>query len=125
MNNYNDDSSHRRLRSIVSLTHARDQDNKSDDLTFLDKYANSNFDGYALTQETSNHLEEMKGGLNSILVAIRVRPLNSKELSISNFETINILDQKLVVLMDPQNEFEREDVIHFFNVINYKIQGFT
>lgn len=41
---------------------------------------------------------------------MRVRPLNSKELSISNFETIRVLDSKVIVLMDPQNEFEPEDV---------------
>ena len=37
--------------------------------------------------------------------------MNSKEYSISNFETVKILDRKVVILLDPQNEFERDDVI--------------
>ena len=45
-----------------------------------------------------------------IKVAVRCRPLNSKELGISNFETIKILDQNLVVLFDPANEFDPNDV---------------
>lgn len=37
-------------------------------------------------------------------VAIRVRPLNLKERSISEFETIRILDGKMIILMDPESE---------------------
>jgi len=36
--------------------------------------------------------------------------LNQKELSISNFETLKIIDGKVVVLLDPQNEFESDEV---------------
>jgi len=49
-------------------------------------------------------------------VAVRCRPLNSKELTVSDFETVRILDQKLVILLDPGNEFEPEDV----NIIKYE-----
>lgn len=43
-------------------------------------------------------------------MAVRVRPLNNKELSQSEFETIRVLDQKMIVLLDPGNEFESDDV---------------
>jgi len=36
--------------------------------------------------------------------------LNPKEIRISNFETLRVLDRKLIVLQDPQNEFESNDV---------------
>ncbi len=88
----------------------------------------------AFTDDTKGHIEEMKHGSNNILVfiifplknffelknysffinikvAVRVRPLNSKELTVSDFDTVRILDQKLVILLDPGNEFEPEDVI--------------
>ncbi|CAD8097559.1 unnamed protein product [Paramecium sonneborni] len=57
--------------------------------------------------ETKKFLEELKNGSSNILVAIRVRPLNQKERSVSEFETIRILDGKMIVLMDPESE--RED----------------
>lgn len=79
---------------------------------------------YKFVDETKNHIEEMKHGSNNILVkinhkllfiykkvAVRMRPLNSRELIVSDFETVRILDKKLVILLDPGNEFEPEDVI--------------
>lgn len=41
---------------------------------------------------------------------MRCRPLNSKELALSDFETVKVLNSKLVVLLDPGNEFEPEDI---------------
>jgi hypothetical protein len=41
---------------------------------------------------------------------VRVRPLNTKEHAQSEFETIRVLDQKVIVLLDPGNEFESDDV---------------
>ncbi|CAD8086648.1 unnamed protein product [Paramecium primaurelia] len=58
--------------------------------------------------ETNKFLEELKNGSSNILVAIRVRPLNQKERSVSEFETIRILDGKMIVLMDPESEREDE-----------------
>jgi hypothetical protein len=43
-------------------------------------------------------------------VSIRKRPLLSKELEKNDFETVKILDGKVVVLMDPGNIFEANDV---------------
>ncbi|CAD8097370.1 unnamed protein product [Paramecium primaurelia] len=58
-------------------------------------------------KETKQFIDELKNGVSNILVAIRVRPLSQKERSLSEFETIRILDNKMIVLMDPESE--RED----------------
>ena len=51
--------------------------------------------------DTIKHVEEMKKGTYSILVAVRCRPLNQKEKEISRYETINIIQRKLIILKDP------------------------
>jgi len=66
---------------------------------------NSNF-----SRDTEKHIEDLKNGSSNILVAVRVRPLNSKELTFSNYETLKVLDNKVVVLLDPQNQFDPNDV---------------
>ncbi|CAK60116.1 unnamed protein product (macronuclear) [Paramecium tetraurelia] len=58
-------------------------------------------------KETKQFIDELKNGVSNILVAIRVRPLSQKERSQSEFETIRILDNKMIVLLDPDSE--RED----------------
>ncbi|CAD8201892.1 unnamed protein product [Paramecium octaurelia] len=58
--------------------------------------------------ETKKFIEELKNGVSNILVAIRVRPLSQKERSLSEFETIRILDNKMIVLMDPEQEREED-----------------
>ncbi len=42
---------------------------------------------------------------------IRIRPINQKELYISDFESAGCLDKNLVVLHDPQYEMCPEDVL--------------
>ena len=51
--------------------------------------------------DTEKHVEEMKKGSYTILVAVRCRPLNQKEKEISRYETINIIQRKLIILKDP------------------------
>ena len=51
--------------------------------------------------DTQAYLEDMKKGSYNILVCVRCRPLSNLELQISNYETIKIMDNKMVVLMDP------------------------
>jgi kinesin family protein 18/19 len=51
--------------------------------------------------DTQNYLEDMKKGTYNILVCVRCRPLSQLELQISNYETIKIMEKKIVVLMDP------------------------
>lgn len=55
-------------------------------------------------EETENYIEEMKKGTSSILVVVRVRPLNARERSFSAFETTRVLDGKLIALVDPGDE---------------------
>jgi len=43
----------------------------------------------------------MKKGTYNILVCVRCRPLSSLEYQLSAYETIRIMDNKMVVLMDP------------------------
>lgn len=50
------------------------------------------------------------GGSN-IFVAVRVRPINDKETYISSFETAKVMDQNMVLLLDPQYEMAPDDVI--------------
>ena len=78
--------------------------------TLIEQNTYSSTENYDLNKETQNYVDEMKIGVNTILVAVRVRPLNSRELAVSNFETIKVMDQKVICLLDPQNEFEPEDV---------------
>jgi hypothetical protein len=39
-------------------------------------------------------------------VAVRVRPMNDKERTVSEFETIRVLDGKVLVLVDPEANSE-------------------
>ena len=46
---------------------------------------------------------------NNILVAVRVRPISTKEISVMETETVKVLNQKVIVLIDP--EYDENDVI--------------
>ena len=50
---------------------------------------------------TKNLVEDMKKGSYSILVCVRCRPLSQSEHQLSSYETIRIMDEKMVILMDP------------------------
>ena len=54
-----------------------------------------------INEETKNYIEEMKRGSYNILVAVRCRPLNKREKELSNSETVKIMDDKMVILLDP------------------------
>ena len=61
-----------------------------------------------IEEETKNYIDEMKKGSYNILVidviikvAVRARPLASKEAEFNNREIIKITDCKLVFLQDP------------------------
>ena len=51
--------------------------------------------------ETSKYIDKIQKGQYNILVAIRCRPLNEKEKETSNKKTIKILNNKLIILKDP------------------------
>ena len=48
-----------------------------------------------------NYVEEMKKGTYNILVAVRCRPLSLKEREISLYETLQIMERKIIILKDP------------------------
>ena len=52
-------------------------------------------------KDTYTYIEDMKKGTYNILVCVRCRPLSSLEYQLSAYETIRIMDNKMVVLMDP------------------------
>ena len=51
--------------------------------------------------ETNELVNDMKQGTSNILVAIRCRPLTKKEKEVDDYKTVNILDDKVVVIIDP------------------------
>lgn len=51
--------------------------------------------------ETEDHIGQMNKGTSNILVAVRARPLSNKEAETDSFEVLEILDDKVVVLLDP------------------------
>ena len=48
-------------------------------------------------------IEEIKRGESNILVAVRLRPLLSREISEGQFNLVKIMDGKLVILQDPKD----------------------
>ena len=52
-------------------------------------------------KDTNTYIEDMKKGTYNILVCVRCRPLSSLEYQLSAYETIRIMDEKMVILMDP------------------------
>ena len=67
----------------------------------LPQINNNNNNQQNNNDDTQNYLEDMKKGSYNILVCVRCRPLSQLELQISNYETIKIMENKMVVLMDP------------------------
>ena len=56
---------------------------------------------YTIVEETKSYVENLKKGAYNILVCVRCRPLSPLECQLSNTETIRIMDNKMLVLMDP------------------------
>ena len=51
--------------------------------------------------ETTELVNNMQQGSSNILVAIRCRPLTKKEKEVDDYKTIHILDEKVVIIIDP------------------------
>ena len=54
-----------------------------------------------IIEETKTYIENLKKGAYNILVCVRCRPLSQLERQLSTSETIRIMDNKMLVLMDP------------------------
>ena len=52
-------------------------------------------------EETKSYIDNLKKGAYNILVCVRCRPLSPLECQLSTSETIRILDNKMLVLIDP------------------------
>ena len=52
-------------------------------------------------------VEELKKGQSNILVAVRLRPMLMKEVEQGQFNLIKMLDDKVVILQDPQDLSEQ------------------
>lgn len=48
-------------------------------------------------------VDELKKGESNILVAIRLRPMLMKEIEQGQFNLVKMLDDKVVILQDPQD----------------------
>ena len=57
--------------------------------------------GSNINEATKSFVEDMKKGSYNILVCVRCRPLSLSEHQLSSYETIRIMDNKMVILMDP------------------------
>lgn len=60
--------------------------------------------------DTINFKDPNGTGKSNILVAVRCRPLSKKELDISNIETVKILNNKVVCVLDPVEYNGHEEV---------------
>ena len=52
-------------------------------------------------------VDELKKGQSNILVAVRLRPMLMKEVEQGQFNLIKMLDDKVVILQDPQDLSEQ------------------
>jgi kinesin family protein 18/19 len=76
---------------VCDITSKKFEDDKKDGLNKLE----------IIEEETKNYLDDMKKGTYNIMVAVRCRPLWTKEKEFSEYEIVKILDRKMVILMDP------------------------
>ena len=86
--NYNI-SSNLNLKNIISNKKQEKENNKKQEIL------------KTITEDTSQYIEEMKKGSYNILVAVRCRPLSQKEREISVYETIQVMQRKIIILKDP------------------------
>ena len=89
----------RPVRSSISLPPLYDKKTNTNDN--LPQINNPQINQQNNPDDTQNYLEDMKKGTYNILVCVRCRPLSQLELQISNYETIKIMENKIVILMDP------------------------
>ena len=62
-------------------------------------------------------IKSMQSGESNMLVAVRVRPLNSKETYLSNFETLKLIGNNELLVLDPQFELAEEEVYLLYHLI--------
>ena len=84
-------------RISISSNNINNNNNNNNNIISINNNPNNN----KIDDETKNYIDDLKKGSYNILVVVRCRPLNILESQISSYETIRIMDNKMVVLMDP------------------------
>jgi kinesin family protein 18/19 len=56
---------------------------------------------HVVAEETDDYVQQLNKGSSNILVAVRARPFTKKEREVNTFEIFEILDDKVVILLDP------------------------
>jgi hypothetical protein len=74
-------------------------DSRSDIIS--SSYSKKNIEPFTFN---SDNIDDLKTGTANILVAVRCRPLNQKEASISNTETIGIVEDRVIMLREPPSD---------------------
>lgn len=64
-----------------------------------------------LAGDNAEYLNEMKHGVNKIMVAVRLRPMWKKEQDKGEVSITKILDRNVVILMDPADVMAEEKVL--------------
>ena len=87
----------RSRRSTINITNSNKKKNSKIKKTRVQtsKTINNNDDS------TKSFIDDMKKGSYNILVCVRCRPLSFSEKQLSSNETIRIMDNKMVILIDP------------------------
>jgi kinesin family member 18/19 len=65
------------------------------------KFAPANSNSGNTTVEKRSKSSDSKFSKENIVVAVRVRPLNNRELEFSNIETLKITEREIVTVLDP------------------------
>jgi hypothetical protein len=93
-------------------------DSRSDLIT--SSYMKKNTEPFTFNSE---NIDDLKAGTANILVAVRCRPLSQKESSISDIETIGVVEDRVVVLREPPNDLDPREVLHLKVFIAVRAQG--
>ena len=65
----------------------------------------------ALVPKEGDYTQEMKQGVNKIMVAVRCRPMWKKEKEKGEVDCVKILDRNVVILMDPADVLDQEKIL--------------
>ena len=65
----------------------------------------------AMAGKEGDYTQEMKQGVNKIMVAVRCRPMWKKEKEKGEVDCVKILDRNVVILMDPADVLDQEKIL--------------
>ena len=100
-NTYLQNNNSRSPTQISKEQKEKTENNNNNNSKFPNINTINNSQEFKKNEDTNTYIEEMKKGTYNILVCVRCRPLSSLEYQLSTYETIRIMDDKMVILMDP------------------------